>query len=69
MIHLSPFAVMAKGYVYILCNRKNGSLYTGFTKDLWARVQDHTNKTDPNSFTARYDVDRLVYFESYDLVV
>jgi putative endonuclease len=59
---------MMRGYVYILCNRKNGALYTGFTKSLYERVQEHKNKTNPKSHTAQYDIDRLVYFETYDLI-
>lgn len=59
---------MERGYVYILCNRKNGALYVGFTKSLFERVQEHKNKTNPNSHTAQYDIHRLVYFESYDLI-
>ena len=57
-----------KGYVYIRVNRKNGAIYTGFTKDLHARLLEHKNKVDPKSFTARYDVTTLVYLEVYDLV-
>ena len=60
---------MAVGYVYILCNRKNDALYIGFTKDLAARLQEHKDQSDPNSFTARHGIDTLVHVEVYDLVV
>lgn len=53
-------------YVYILCNQKNGALYTGMTNDLGARVLEHKNKTNPKSYTARKNISRLVYFEIFD---
>ena len=50
-------------YVYILTNKNHNVLYTGVTRDLVRRVYEHKNHADPNSFTAKYKVDRLVYFE------
>ena len=50
-------------YVYILANRTR-ALYTGVTSDLKARVSEHKSHTVAG-FTARYNVDRLVYFEEY----
>ena len=52
-------------YVYLLASRKNGTLYLGVTRDLTRRVYEHKRKVAPG-FTARYDVDRLVWFECYD---
>ncbi len=51
--------------IYILANRRNGTLYTGVTSNLIARVWQHKEKTAPG-FTARYDLSRLVYFELFD---
>ena len=50
-------------YVYILTNKNNSVLYTGVTRDLIRRVYEHRHHLDPNSFTAKYNVTKLVYFE------
>lgn len=50
-------------YVYLLTNKRNTVLYTGVTKDLVRRVYEHRNHLDKDSFTARYNVTKLVYFE------
>ena len=50
-------------YVYILSNSNNRVLYTGITNDLARRVYEHKHHLDKNSFTAQYNVDKLVYFE------
>ena len=54
-------------YVYILTDRNNRVLYTGVTNDLWRRCQEHKNKT-VKGFTQKYNVDRLVYFETFDSI-
>jgi len=50
-------------YVYILANKYHTVLYTGVTNDLRRRVYEH--KTQPgSSFTSRYRVNQLVYYEA-----
>jgi len=51
-------------YVYILSNRKRGTLYVGVTNSLERRIWQHKNK-QADSFTRRYGVDRLMYFEIF----
>jgi putative endonuclease len=54
-------------YVYILASTFH-RLYIGVTNDLEVRVKQHKNKKAPNSFTARYGIDRPVYFERFQYV-
>ena len=54
---------MAQYYVYILSNKSHTTLYTGVTSDLVRRVYEHRTHADPESFTAQYNVTRLVYYE------
>jgi putative endonuclease len=49
-------------YVYILANRKNGTLYTGVTNNIKRRIFEHKNHL-MDGFTDKYNVNTLVYFE------
>jgi len=51
-------------YVYILSNVTGTTIYIGVTRDLIRRVYEHKNHLDKGSFTDKYDVTRLVYFET-----
>ena len=51
------------GYVYILFNKPNGTLYVGVTSNLIKRVFEHKQKYDKDCFTAKYSVDKLGYYE------
>ena len=50
-------------YVYMMASDTNVTVYIGVTNDLLKRVHEHRSNYDPNSFTARYGVHKLVYFE------
>ncbi|PCJ65627.1 MAG: hypothetical protein COA58_09485 [Bacteroidetes bacterium] len=54
------------GYVYILTNKYNRVLYVGVTASLLKRIPEHISKIHPESFTAKYNVNKLVYFEWLD---
>ena len=55
-------------YVYILSSKRNGTLYIGVTNDLFNRSFQHQLKQNPDSFTAKYNVNKLVYFEEYQYI-
>ncbi|UGY06261.1 GIY-YIG nuclease family protein [Bradyrhizobium quebecense] len=52
-------------YVYILASHIGGTLYIGVTNDLIRRVGEHKLKI-ADGFTKQYDVNRLVYFETFE---
>ena len=53
------------GYVYILTNRRNGTLYIGVTNDIIRRIHEHKTLAHAG-FAARHALDRLVYFEAHE---
>ena len=53
-------------FVYILANQTNTTIYTGVTSDLPKRIYEHKHHLDPNSFTTKYNVTKLVYYEPVD---
>lgn len=53
-------------YVYIMTNKNNTVLYTGVTNNLQRRVWEHKNKVNPRSFTVRYNICKLVYYECFE---
>ncbi len=52
--------------VYILANKNNSVLYTGVTSNLENRLFDHQSYRNPYSFTSRYRVHKLVYYEEFE---
>jgi putative endonuclease len=54
-------------YVYILTNKRNGTLYTGVTNNIIRRVIEHKDKII-KGFTSRYGVDKLVYYETHKYI-
>ena len=53
------------GAVYILTNKNYTTLYTGVTSDLKNRIYEHKNKLYPGSFTAKYQLNKLIYYEGF----
>ena len=56
---------MAGGYVYIMTNRPNGTIYVGVTADLPRRVHEHHSGVI-EGFTKRHGLKRLVYAEHHN---
>ncbi|WP_428486541.1 GIY-YIG nuclease family protein [Rhodopila sp.] len=59
---------MRGGWVYIMSNRRNGTLYTGVTADIVRRAFDHRTGCVAG-FTRRYRLNRLIWFEPHDEIV
>lgn len=55
-------------FIYILASKKNGTLYIGVTNSLERRIEEYKNKLNPQCFTAKYDVDLLVYYEIFQYI-
>jgi putative endonuclease len=55
---------MKNFYVYILCSKRNGTLYTGITSNLIKRVYEHKNNL-ADGFTKAYAVHHLVWYEMH----
>jgi putative endonuclease len=56
------------GITYIMTNKYNSVLYTGVSTNLKDRLLQHRWKKHPNSFSARYNICKLVYFEVFDTI-
>lgn len=58
---------MNQYFVYILTTKSNRALYTGVTNDLSRRIYEHKNYLEEgnNTFTKRYKINKLVYFEVF----
>jgi putative endonuclease len=54
-------------WVYILANRRHGTLYIGVTSDLSGRIYEHRAGLTPG-FTSKYGIHTLVYFEAFGFV-
>ena len=52
-------------YVYIMANTKDSPIYIGMTHWLLKRITEHRTKVFPDSFTARNNIFKLVYYEQY----
>jgi putative endonuclease len=59
---------MPAAFVYILSNKTRTTLYVGVTTNLPTRMWEHRTQRHPNSFSARYKLFHLIYFERFDLI-
>ena len=58
-----------KAWLYMTANKPNGVIYIGITTELKYRIESHKNKKYPDSFSAKYNADKLVYFEEYPSIL
>ncbi|MGV9003147.1 GIY-YIG nuclease family protein [Flavobacterium sp.] len=59
---------MKPGFIYIITNKNNTTLYIGFTSNLPSRIIEHIEKRYQNSFSARYNLNKLVYYEQFQMI-
>ncbi len=57
------------GTVYIVTNKNKTVLYIGVTSNLKVRIWQHKNKFYKNSFTARYNCDMLVFYQTFPTIL
>ena len=57
------------GSVYILTNKNKTTLYVGVTADLCRRLKEHKSGINKKSFTYRYNLYYLVYYETHSTIV
>ncbi len=61
--------LIMKAWVYIVTNKNNNVLYTGVTSNLKSRIESHKTKKYPNAFTARYNADKLVWYQEFSSII
>ena len=59
---------MKLGFIYIITNKNNTTLYIGVTSNLIQRIEEHKQKRYQNSFSARYNLEKLVYYETFQMI-
>jgi len=57
------------GTTYIITNKLNTTLYTGSTVELIDRIIEHRQKLYPNSFSSRYNLNKLVYYKHFSSIM
>lgn len=56
---------MKPGFIYILTNKNNTTLYVGVTSHIVQRINQHKDKIFPENFSAKYNLNKLVYYEAF----
>ena len=59
---------MKPGFIYIVTNKYNNTFYIGVTSNLPKRILEHIEKRYENSFSARYNLNKLVYYEQFQMI-
>jgi len=58
-----------KAWTYITTNKYNKVLYTGVTSNIKSRTESHKTKKYPKAFTAKYNADKLVWYQEFDSII
>ncbi len=53
----------------ITTNKSNRVLYTGVTSNIRSRIESHKTKKYPNAFTAKYNADKLVWYQEFNSII
>jgi putative endonuclease len=61
--------MLASSWVYIITNVHHTTFYVGVTNDLRTRLWEHRTKQDPKSFSAKYNLCILIFYEGFDSIV
>jgi putative endonuclease len=61
--------MLPSAWVYFLTNRHHTTLYTGVSTDLSTRLWEHKSKQNKKSFSAKYNLHKLVYIEAFETLV
>ncbi|MFH1096389.1 MAG: GIY-YIG nuclease family protein [Candidatus Desantisbacteria bacterium] len=59
---------MKRFYIYILCSKRNGTLYIGVTSDIIKRIYEHKHNL-MDGFTKKYTVHCLVWYEIHESAI
>ncbi|WP_341789049.1 MULTISPECIES: GIY-YIG nuclease family protein [unclassified Rickettsia] len=59
---------MKQPVVYIITNKRNGTLYVGVTSNLTKRIYEHKNEL-LKGFSKKYDCKMLVFYELHDTMI
>jgi putative endonuclease len=59
---------MKPRFVYIITTKYQTGVNTGVTSNLPQHIFDHKEKRNPNSFSARYNLNMLVYYEQFQWI-
>ncbi|RTY90618.1 GIY-YIG nuclease family protein [Flavobacterium sp. GT3R68] len=59
---------MKPGFIYIITNKNNTTLYVGVTSNLPKRISEHIEKRYAGSFSSHYNLSKLVYYEAFQMI-
>ena len=59
---------MHRYWVYIISNQRGTVVYIGVTRDIYRRTLEHKEKRNPESFSAKYNLNKLVYYEEFKYI-